>query len=71
MCPLSRAPQLATARPRGLARLALGGAPHSGRATIPPRAQGHHEAFAKAVDSKAFATRANLKLELEDEPEGE
>lgn len=49
----------------------MGGAPHSGRATIPPRAQGHHAAFAKAVDSKAFATRANLKLELEDEPEGE
>ena len=61
----------ATARPRELAPLALGGAPHFVRATIPPRAQRHHAAFANAADAEAFATRANLELMLEDEPEGE
>lgn len=71
MCSLLGAPQFATARPRELAPLALGGAPHFVRATIPPRAQGHHAASADAADSEAFATRANLELMLEDEPEGE
>ena len=58
---LSRAPQLSTPASWGLARLALGGTLHSGRAPLPRRAQREAEARApasvKAADSEAFDTR--------------